>query len=135
MLRFPCASAAALCMVASVAGAQSAPRHADARENPLLEKSTLQFQAPPFDKIRDSDYQPAIERGMREQLVQMDSIANQGGRPTFDNTIVAMERTGALLTRASKIFFGLTTANTDDTLQKVQDILAPKSRRTATRFT
>jgi peptidyl-dipeptidase Dcp len=126
MLRFPCAFVAAFCSVASVAAAQSAPRASGARENPLLERSSLQFQAPPFDKIRDSDYQPAIERGMREQLAQMDRIADQRAAPTFDNTIVAMERTGALLTRAAKIFFGLTTANTDDTLQKIQEIEAPK---------
>ena len=126
MSRFPCVLAGALCVVASAPAAQSAPRDSGARENPLLERSTLQFQAPPFDKIRDRDYQPAIERGMREQRAQMDSIANQSAPPTFDNTIVAMERTGALLNRASKIFFGLTGANIDDTLQKIQDIEAPK---------
>jgi peptidyl-dipeptidase Dcp len=111
---------------AAVAGAQAAPRNPAARENPLLEPSPLFFHAPPFDRIRDSDYQPAIERGMREQLAEMKHIADQTAAPTFDNTIVPMERSGALLTRAAKIFFGLTTANTDDTLQKIQSAEAPK---------
>ena len=97
-----------------------------ARVNPLLTASTLQYQAPPFDKIRETDYQPAIEEGMRQHLAEVEAIANQTAAPTFDNTIVAMERSGALLTRASKIFFALTQSNTNDTLQAVQTAEAPK---------
>ncbi|MGH7648667.1 MAG: M3 family metallopeptidase, partial [Gemmatimonadaceae bacterium] len=120
------AMTAAIATAASVAGAQAASNAPAARENPLLEPSSLFFHAPPFDRIRDSDYQPAIERGMREQLAEMKHIADQTAAPTFENTIVPMERSGALLTRASKIFFGITTANTDDTLQKIQSVEAPK---------
>ena len=104
------------------AAAQSAPP----RANPFFTPSPLPFQAPPFNEIRDADYQPAIEAGMKEQLAQVDSIASQTVPPTFDNTIVAMERSGALLTRVTKVFFGLTEANTDDTLQRVQAEEAPR---------
>src|SRR5437763_1064636 len=72
--------------------------------NPFFTESTLPFQAPPFDKIKDSDYQPALEEGMKRQLGEVEAIANSTEQPTFANTIEAMERTGALLTRASKVF-------------------------------
>ena len=67
--------------------------------NPFYAPSTLPFQAPPFDKIKDSDYQPAIEAGMAEQLKEIEAIANNPAAPTFENTIVAMEKTGALFQR------------------------------------
>ena len=94
--------------------------------NPFYAASTLPFQAPPFNKIKDSDYQPAIEAGIAQQLQEMDAIANNPAAPTFDNTIVAMEKTGQLLNRVTLVFFGVTQANTNDTLQKVQDIETPK---------
>jgi peptidyl-dipeptidase Dcp len=95
-------------------------------ENPFFAASTLPYQAPPFDRIKDSDFQPAIEEGMRRQIAEVDKIAGQSDAPTFDNTIVALERTGALLTRVSKVFSALTGANTNDTLQNVQREEAPK---------
>ncbi|HEY8832060.1 MAG TPA: M3 family metallopeptidase [Gemmatimonadaceae bacterium] len=94
--------------------------------NPLFVESTLPFHAPRFDLIRNEDYQPALEEGMRQQLAEIDAIAKQTAPPTFDNTIVAMEKSGALLTRTAKTFFGVIGANTNDTLQKVQEIEAPK---------
>ena len=94
--------------------------------NPLFTASPLPFQAPPFDKIKDSDYAPAIEEGMKRQLAEMDAIANDPAPPTFANTIEAMERTGELLTRAAKIFFNLAQSNTNDTIQKVRGEEAPK---------
>lgn len=94
--------------------------------NPFATASTLPFQAPPFDRIRAADYQPAMEEGMRQQIAEIEAIANQTSAPTFDNTIVPMERSGALLTRSSKVFFALTSANTDSTLQRIQEQEAPK---------
>jgi peptidyl-dipeptidase Dcp len=94
--------------------------------NPFYLASTLPFQAPPFDKIKDSDYQPAIEAGMVEQLKEIRAIADNAAAPTFDNTIVAMEKTGALIQRASAAFSGVTGANTNPALEKVQRELAPK---------
>jgi peptidyl-dipeptidase Dcp len=106
--------------------ATKAPAKAPARQNPLLSASTLPFHAPAFDKIRDSDFGPAIERGIRAQRAEVERIANDAAAPTFDNTIVALERTGQLLNRAYMIFNGLTGANTNDTLQKLQEDAAPK---------
>jgi peptidyl-dipeptidase Dcp len=94
--------------------------------NPLFEASTLVYQAPPFDRIHDADYQPAIEEGIEQHLAEVAKIANQADPPTFENTIVAMERSGLLLTRATKVFFAITKSNTNDTLQKVEEAVAPK---------
>jgi peptidyl-dipeptidase Dcp len=94
--------------------------------NPFFSESTLPYHAPPFDKIKDSDYAPAIEEGMKNQLTEVEAIANNPEAPTFQNTFEAMERSGALLTRVTKVFFNLTTANTSDTLQKIKADEAPK---------
>ncbi|HWA03417.1 MAG TPA: peptidyl-dipeptidase Dcp [Rhizomicrobium sp.] len=109
--------------------AQSAPEPAAPAfpaGNPFAEPSNLPLQAPPFDRIKDSDYQPALEEGMRRQLAEMEAIANDPAAPTFENTIVAMEKSGRLLDRASEAFFGVVQANTNDTLDKVQAAVAPK---------
>ncbi len=94
--------------------------------NPFYAPSTLPFQAPPFDKIKDSDYQPAIEAGMAEQLREIEAIADNPAPPTFENTLVAMEKSGQLLQRAMAAFNGVTGANTNPTLQEVEKIEAPK---------
>jgi peptidyl-dipeptidase Dcp len=97
-----------------------------ATANPFFAASALPFQAPPFDRIKDADYQPAIEEGMQRQRAEIDAIANDPAAPTFANTLEAMERSGALLTRVSKVFFNLTQSNTNDTLQKVETEEAPR---------
>ena len=94
--------------------------------NPFFAPSTLPYQYPRFDQIKDADYLPAFEEGMRQQRAEMDAIANDPEAPTFDNTIVAMERSGQLLTRVANVFFNLAGANTNDTLQAVQRELSPK---------
>ena len=94
--------------------------------NPFFAQSTLPYQAPPFDKIHDSDYAPAFDEGMKQQIAEVEKIADQADAPSFDNTIVALEKTGATLTRVSKVFFALAQANTNDTLQKIQEDYAPK---------
>jgi peptidyl-dipeptidase Dcp len=96
------------------------------QSNPFVTASTLPFQAPPFDRIKDSDYQPALKAGMKAQIAEIEAVANQSAAPTFDNTIVPMERSGALLTRASKVFNAVTGANTDSILQRIQEEEAPK---------
>ncbi len=94
--------------------------------NPFYAPSALPLQAPPFDKVKDADYQPAIEAGMAQQRKEMQAIADNPAPPTFENTIVAMEKTGQLLHRVSSVFDGVTSANLNPTLQKVKDIEAPK---------
>jgi Zn-dependent oligopeptidases len=96
------------------------------RQNPLSTASPLPFQAPPFDRIKDTDYQPAIEAGMKGQLAEIDAVATNSAPPAFANTIEAMERSGALLTRASKVFFNLTQSNTSDVFQKIEAEESPK---------
>jgi peptidyl-dipeptidase Dcp len=96
------------------------------RVNPLLSRSALPLQAPPFDRIIDADFQPAIEEGMKQQLAEIASIANDPASPTFANTIEAMERSGALLRRVMPIFDGLTESNTNPVLQKIDGEEAPK---------
>ena len=94
--------------------------------NPFYAPSSLPFQAPPFDKIKNSDYQPAIEAGMAEQRREMRAIADNPALPTFENTLVAMEKTGLLFNRAMAAFNGVTGANLNPELQKVQDFEAPR---------
>ena len=102
------------------------PAPAASTNNPFFAASTLPFQAPPFDKITEADYQPAIEEGMKQHLAEIEKIADNPDAPTFDNTYVAMEKSGALLTRAMMAFEGVAQANTSDTLQKVEEEEAPK---------
>jgi peptidyl-dipeptidase Dcp len=104
----------------------TAPAATAMNSNPFLTASTLPFQAPPFDKITDADYQPAIEEGMKQQLAEMNKIANNPDAPTFDNTYVAMEKSGVLLSRVGMVFGAVAGANTDDALQKVQENIAPE---------
>ena len=94
--------------------------------NPFFSASTLPYQAPRFDLIKDSDYAPAFERGMADHLREVTAIANNRAKPTFDNTIVAMERAGQLLGRVQETFYGVYQANTDDALDKVQSAEAPR---------
>ncbi len=100
--------------------------NADANTNPLLTPSTLPFQYPPFDKIRNEHFLPAITQGMQEQLKEVEAIAKNPDKPSFENTIVALERSGALLRRASTVFFNLSATLTNPEMQKVQRTLAPQ---------
>ena len=95
-------------------------------ENPLLKESTLDFHYPPFDKIRDQDYAPAFEQGMAEQIKEIEPIANNPDSPTFENTIVALEKTGKLLDRVNRIFSNLSSANTNPQMQTIESEMAPK---------
>jgi peptidyl-dipeptidase Dcp len=94
--------------------------------NPLLAPSDLYLQAPPWDRIKDEYYQPAIEQGMVEQKAEIRAIADSAEPPTFDNTIVALEKTGQTLGRARRAFSVASNTNTNDYIQKVQTDLAPK---------
>ena len=94
--------------------------------NPFYAPSTLPFHAPPFDKIKDDDYQPAIEAGMAEGLTEIQAIADNPPTPTFENTLVAMEKTGQLLKRTMATFSAVAGANTNPALQKIRTEEAPK---------
>jgi peptidyl-dipeptidase Dcp len=95
-------------------------------QNPFYAESKLPFQAPDFTRIHDADYPPAIEAGMAEQRREWTKIAHNSAAPDFDNTLVALERSGALLNRVLSVFNGLAAANTNPMLQKMQEIEAPR---------
>ncbi len=95
-------------------------------ENPLLSQSTLPLHYPPFDRIADEHFAPALEQGMTEQLAEVEAIASSDEPPTFDNTIVALERSGQLLNRAATVFYNLVGADTNDARQQIQAEFAPK---------
>jgi peptidyl-dipeptidase Dcp len=94
--------------------------------NPFAAPSTLPLQAPRFDKIKDSDYMPAFDEGMKQQMAEIDGIANNPAPPTFENTIVAIETSGRMLDRVSETFTAIVQANTSDTLDNTQTVEAPK---------
>jgi peptidyl-dipeptidase Dcp len=94
--------------------------------NPLATASSLPFQYPAFDKIKDEHFIPAFKEGMRIQLKEVDAIANNKAAPTFENTIVAMEKSGVLLTRVQTVFYNLQGANTNDKLDAIDSEMSPK---------
>ncbi len=120
----PFALIASAALMLSTASAQTTP--AFGPSNPFYAPSTLTYRAPPFDKIKDSDYQPAIEAGMTQQLEEIRAIADNPAPPTFENTLVAMEKSGALFQRAMAAFDAVTGANTNPTLQKIEEAEAPR---------
>jgi peptidyl-dipeptidase Dcp len=93
--------------------------------NPFFTESDLPYGAPRFDLIRDEHYLPAFERGMAEEMAEIEAIANNPEPPTFDNTFVAMERTGRLLNRVANVFFNMTSADTNDALNEVLAEVSP----------
>jgi peptidyl-dipeptidase Dcp len=92
---------------------------------PFDSPSPLLFHAPQFDKIKDSDYAPAFAQGMKEQRAEIDAIAANPAPPTFENTIVAMERSGRMLDRVNETFFNIQQANSDPAIDKEQSEVAP----------
>ena len=107
--------------------AQTPPvQNSNVEGNPLLTESSLPYHVPPFDRIKDEHFAPAMEKGMREELKEVEVVANNSEKPTFENTIVALERTGRLLDRAERTFDNLNACNTNPTLQKIETEMAPK---------
>src|ERR1700744_1647686 len=94
--------------------------------SPFAAASPLPYAAPQFDKIKDTDYQPAIEAGMVRDSADSEAIANNPAAPTFDNTIVALEKSGRLLADANLLFQNVLQSNSSDVLQKVNNDEAPR---------
>lgn len=93
--------------------------------NPFMKKSTLQYQAPEFDKIKVEHFKPAFDYGMKVQLAEIEQIAKNPDTPTFGNTILAIENSGEILKRAQIVFYNLTGSNTNPELQKLEEEYAP----------
>jgi peptidyl-dipeptidase Dcp len=107
-------------MASCVSTAPPTPKTTFDASNPFFAASTLPFHAAAFDKIRDADFKPAIEEGIRQKETEIQQIADDTAAPTVANTVVALEKSGQLLTRTYLVFGLLTGANTDDTLKKVE---------------
>src|SRR6218665_359691 len=103
----------------------SAATEKSMNNNPFLKKSPFQYQAPEFDKIKDDHFKPAFEFGLKEQLANIDKIVNNKAVPTFENTVLALETSGETLGRATILFYNLTSSNTNDELQKLEEEYAP----------
>ena len=93
--------------------------------NPFMKKSKLQYEAPEFDKIKDEHFKPAFEFGLKQHDAEILAIANNPKAATFENTIVALEKSGEVLKRAIIVFSNLTSANTNPTLQALDEEFAP----------
>ena len=131
MLKTPLALSVALVLATASLGlpvdtAQATTAEAPKTMNPFFQISPLPFQYPQFDKIKDTDFAPAFKHGMAEQTAEIAAIANNPAAPTFDNTILAMERTGQVLNRAALVFFNQTSANTNDALDALDVEFSPK---------
>jgi peptidyl-dipeptidase Dcp len=120
------AMAMAGAMTVEAAGQSAEKAVAFGPQNPFYAESTLPYHAPPFDRIKDTDYQPALEAGIAAQLKEIDAIANDPAAPTFANTLVALEKSGQLFTRVQATFDGVTQANSSPELERVEEIEAPK---------
>ncbi|WP_313213409.1 M3 family metallopeptidase [Stenotrophomonas acidaminiphila] len=88
--------------------------------NPFFAESPLPLHYPQFDKIKDADFAPAFDAGMKQQLDEVEAIANNPAPPTFDNTLIALEKSGAILDRATTVFFSLIGADTNDARKQLQ---------------
>ncbi|HEY0945955.1 MAG TPA: M3 family metallopeptidase [Opitutaceae bacterium] len=113
-------------LVAACSFGVPTPTVAESPANPLLTESALPYQLPPFDRIKDEHFTPAFEFAMAEHLKEVDAIAANPAAPTFDNTIVALERAGQALTRVNAVFSNLSSAHTNTTLQQIENEIAPK---------
>jgi peptidyl-dipeptidase Dcp len=120
---WPLLAAMQIAGIAVAAEKNSSPMPA---ANPFLTESLLPYHLPPFDKIKDDQFVPATEAGMQEQLKEVDAIAANADKASFENTVVALERTGRLLDRVQRTFSNLNAADTNPTRQKIETELAPK---------
>ena len=97
-----------------------------ASANPFFTESSLYMNYPQFDQITNDHYAPAFERGMAEQLLEIEQIANNPASPTFENTLLAMEKSGQILDRVARVFFALSSAHTNDAIKDLRSEVAPK---------
>lgn len=115
-------------LAAGCGGSNNAPEQAvsDTPDtNPFFAESDLPYHLPPFDKISHEHYLPAFERGMAEQMSEIEAIANSADSATFENTVVAIERSGQMLDRTNRVFSAMTSAHTNDDLEEIDTIMSP----------
>ncbi len=115
-----------LIVIISIFAGCTMPSSKSSTPNPFFSESSLYLKYPPFDKIKNEHYAPAFELGMKQHMQEIDSIALDQDQPSFDNTILSMEKAGSLLDRVSTVFYALTSAHTNDEMEKVRSEMAPK---------
>ncbi len=115
-----------LIVIISIFGGCTMPSSGSSTPNPFFNESSLYLKYPPFDKIKNEHYAPAFELGMKQHMQEIDSIALDRDLPSFENTILSMEKAGSLLNRVSTVFYALTSAHTNDEMEKVRSEMAPK---------
>ena len=115
-----------LIVIISIFGACTMPSSGSSTPNPFFSESSLYLKYPPFDKIKNEHYAPAFELGMKQHMQEIDSIALDQDLASFENTILSMEKAGSLLDRVSTVFYALTSAHTNDEMEKVRSEMAPK---------
>ena len=103
----------------------SCQRHADRALNPLVEEWTTPFGVPPFDEIKLEHYGPAFEEAMKQHEAEIEAITANGEEPTFENTILAFDRSGLLLERVSLVFGMLSAAETNAEMQQIEAEMMP----------
>ena len=126
MLKTSMVLLSAACLATGVRASVSVSMTTSANSNPLLTESNLPYHLPPFDQIKNEHFAPAFVATMASQLKEVDAITNNPEKPTFENTVVALDRSGLLFNRVSALFFNLTGANTNPELQKIEEDIAPK---------
>jgi peptidyl-dipeptidase Dcp len=107
-------------------GCQNKPSVVIDKTNPFFNTFNTPFGVPPFDKIVSKHYVPAFEQGIAEGREDLKKILSNNSEPTFQNTIDPLDKMGELITKVSYVFFGITSANTNDTLQKIEVEISPK---------
>ena len=94
--------------------------------NPFFTDYDAPYQIPPFDEVKEDHYMPAFEKGMKEQLEEIDQIANNPEQATFENTLVELERTGKTLSKVADVFFNILSSNTNEQMDKIAAEVSPK---------
>ena len=122
-----CATTAVKTTETTTQTTENMPEKIDATlsQNPFMKKSTLQYEAPEFDKIKDEHFKPAFEFGLKQHVAELEAIANNPEKATFENTLVALEKSGEVMKRAMITFYNLTSSNTNPTLQALEEEYAP----------
>jgi peptidyl-dipeptidase Dcp len=126
-LLFAAAIAVLACTVPALgqAGPSVAAQQLSA-DNPFARPSTLPYHLPPFDRIKDADFRPAFDAGMAEQRKEIEAMDRNMAPPSFENTVVALEKSGQLLDRVRSVFFNLNGSNTNPEMQKIESEMAPR---------
>lgn len=96
------------------------------KDNPLVQESTLPYSAPDFSKIKQEHFKPALEYALQVETAAIEAIANNPEAPTFENTLVEMERANELLSRVASVFYALTSSDTNDELNALKEEMSPK---------